>query len=480
MSPRWSWQDGSRSRIGLEVQARQTRFSDRTADEREALLGTPPSYAADNLGSELRTAFVRSRLNVRHTLDNEVTVELRGGVDTLRRHSDATFVGFDAAGAVVMSESVIADVDEHAPVIAGKLRLPYARGHAVAFGGDADVNERSESRSQRQSSPTGRPTLDLDESYVSRVQRGGFFLQDEWSPDDQFSLNAGLRWTALRTRTGGPGLAPVGDMYDVWSPVLQGLFKPAGPNSGSQLRFALSRSWRPPRTRDLVPRRYVANENTPTTPDILGNPALRPELACGLDLAAEHWLEGDGGMFSLAAGARRVRDTILDRLQRDAGGTWVQSKANGGSATTWSLEFESRLRGNGGEVRLAAARFGSRVAGLPGPDNRLDSQVPWSGSVGAEWRAAGGVTLGVEHTVQGGVRAQVSATQHTRSEPRRVLDLFGTWRPSRDWQWRLALTNLLARDRTTFDEAADAAGRFTQTTREPTARGIALGADIRF
>ncbi|MFO1296984.1 MAG: hypothetical protein U1F25_11260 [Rubrivivax sp.] len=37
-----------------------------------------------------------------------------------------------------------------------------------------------------------------------------------------------------------------------------------------------------------------------------------------------------------------------------------------------------------------------------------------------------------------------------------------------------------ARDRTTFDEAADAAGRFTQTTREPTARGIRLGADIRF
>ena len=43
-----------------------------------------------------------------------------------------------------------------------------------------------------------------------------------------------------------------------------------------------------PNTFDLIPRRFIANNNTATTPDFEGNPNLKPELAWGADVACEH------------------------------------------------------------------------------------------------------------------------------------------------------------------------------------------------
>lgn len=216
--------------------------------------------------------------------------------------SDSVFLGEDERLALAMVQRVKSNTTEHGFTAAGKVRFPYSEGHALASGWDGEQTQRDDSRSQRQFSPTGRPALDLDERYQSTVQRLALYAQDEWDVDDSLSAYAGVRWAALRSRTEGANFATVGNRSAVLSPVLQVLWKPPGAG-GDRVRFALSRTYKAPRTVDLIPRRFVAFDNTATTPDLRGNPDLRPELAWGIDLAYEHALARNAGALNVSASA---------------------------------------------------------------------------------------------------------------------------------------------------------------------------------
>ncbi|UUZ56513.1 TonB-dependent receptor [Massilia sp. H-1] len=62
------------------------------------------------------------------------------------------------------------------------------------------------------------------------------------------------------------------------------------------------------------------------------NPALRPELAWGLDAGYERYF-GKNGSFSVSAYARRIDDAIVNDLSEDARG-WVATPFNNGRAST--------------------------------------------------------------------------------------------------------------------------------------------------
>jgi outer membrane receptor protein involved in Fe transport len=304
---------------------------------------------------------------------------------------------------------------------------------------------------------------------------------------DTLSVYAGLRESALRTHVEGTGIEPVENRSQALGPVVQVLWKPAGANGGDQARFALSRTYKAPRTRDLVPRRYVAFDNTPTTPDLQGNPELRPELAWGLDLAFERYLANDAGMLGVSAAARRIEDVILDKLFQDANGVWISTKANQGEARVYTLQLDTRLRpaavwpdAPGADLRMTLARNWSFVDSVPGPDNRLDSQVPWSATFGADGRVGGGpLSWGANLALQGGVRARTSETQETTTSTRRTLDLFAAWKPAPGLQWRASLSNALRRDEVTNERVFDASGSFAQTTTAPSFATFRLSLEVR-
>jgi outer membrane receptor for ferrienterochelin and colicins len=148
----------------------------------------------------------------------------------------------------------------------------------------------------------------------------------------------GLRWEGLDTRTVGNVISEVRNRSDVISPVLQTLWK-LPDTKNDQVRFSLSRTYKPPTTIELTPRRYIANNNTATTPDKQGNPDLRPELAWGIDVAYEHYL-ADSGLLSASAFVRRIQDVILQQLNY-VDGRWISSPANDGSASVQGIAIES-------------------------------------------------------------------------------------------------------------------------------------------
>ena len=88
----------------------------------------------------------------------------------------------------------------------------------------------------------------------------------------------------MHTATSGVGFAPAASRYSVFSPLLQTLWKIPG-SKQDQLRFALTRTYRAPRMFELVHSRFTTSFNSKVSPDYIGNPDLRPELATGLDAA---------------------------------------------------------------------------------------------------------------------------------------------------------------------------------------------------
>ncbi|OYU80502.1 MAG: hypothetical protein CFE45_28260, partial [Burkholderiales bacterium PBB5] len=352
-------------------------------------------------------------------------------------------------------------------------------------GWDADQTRRDETRSQRQSSPTGRPVVDLDEQYRTTVERLAVFAQDEWDLDETLSVYAGVRWASLRTNTEGQGMVPVGNRSSVVSPVLQVLWKPAG-IPGDQVRFAVSRTYKAPRAVDLIPRRFVAIDNTPTTPTLQGNPDLRPELAWGIDAAFEHALPGRMGYVNVNASARQIRDVILEQLFLDKG-AWVSSKTNAGSARLYGLEIESRLNlramwseSPDMDIRASVSRNWSSVEQVPGPDNRLDGQIPLGANLGLDWRLAQlPVTAGASLAYRGTMRARTSLTQTTASNALSTLDLYVLWKLTPQAQMRFSIANALRPRDISTDTYGDASGRFLQNTDAPSAPTLRLGIEMK-
>lgn len=481
LSPHW----GEKDKLSIEAVLRHNRFDDHSDDLRTTSLGPAPRYTTDTQKLALRTTLAQGRLNWSRTLAGGGTLEMRLGNNHLRRVADTRFQGLDDASATVMNERVTGSTTERGLLASGKFRLPYSDGHAIAIGWDADHTRRDESRSQRQASPTGRPTVDLDERYQTTVERLAVFAQDEWDIDDRLSAYAGVRLATLRTRTEGQGMLPAGNRSSVASPVLQLLWKPPA-LPGDQVRLAVSRSHKAPRAVDLIPRRFVAIDNTPTTPNLQGNPELRPELAWGIDLAFEHALPRKLGFVNINASARRIRDVILDRLFLDQG-AWVATKANTGSARVFGLELESRLNLRAAwpgapdmDWRAGLSRNWSRVDQLPGPNNRLDGQILMSANLAFDWRASQQpLTLGASLAWRGGVQARTSLTQTTVTNPLRTLDLYALWKLNPQAQLRLSIANALSPHELATDTHDDGSSRFLQTTDTPTAPTVRLGIELK-
>jgi outer membrane receptor for ferrienterochelin and colicins len=174
-----------------------------------------------------------------------------------------------------------------------------------------------------------------------------------------------------------------------------------------------------------------------------GQPGLAPELATGLDLAFEKYLAG-GGMWSLGLFHRRITDlvrnvTTLRAVPWASVPRWVAQPQNFSSATTSGLEFE--VKGRAAELmpsllpeakalnlRASLNLYRSRVEALPGPDNRLDGQQPWSATLGFDQRLSGlPLTVGGSLSLNPSYDTQLTLDQTLQRSRTRTIDLYGLW-----------------------------------------------------
>jgi iron complex outermembrane receptor protein len=428
----------------------------------------PPLY--DSGDSDTDSGFATGRLNVmwRQRL-GAARLELNGGLGGWRSHSDTERREFTAAGGA----SPVRTLTDTSRTRQNSLNLntkvstllggrPGGTGHSLVAGAEIDAQRRTESRTTLQN---GLPLLtDFGDNLQASSARLAAYAQDEWSINPNWAAHAGLRWEGITTRGDAPdGSARPENRSSVLTPLLHAVYKP-NPRGRDQLRMSLTRSYKSPDLGNLIARptvnsRYpVSGPNTPTAPDRAGNPDLRPELAIGLDVAVERYLEA-GGLVSANLFHRRITDlmrsvTSLETVSWSPVPRYVSRTQNIGNAITQGLELEARFRldqlvkgAAPVELRGNLSLFRSRVEGVPGPDNRLDSQAKATANIGADYRIRGTkLTLGSNVNWVPGYRTQLSAEQVTTVSTKRVWDAFGLWTFNPAVGLRVLASNLAPQD----------------------------------
>ncbi|MBG6082458.1 TonB-dependent receptor plug domain-containing protein [Rubrivivax gelatinosus] len=482
VTPRAQWQN-EQHKFQAEGLLESRRFLYSADERRTTVFGSPPTYDVDRIETKNQSDQFKGSLTYTGQLGTDNRVEAKLSAARFSRASDSTLDGESPAGRPVLHRNVTSDLTDDSVSLRVSDKIALGDSHALGTGIETSRARREETRIQRDRSDTGFPTLDLDEDFTATVDKRALYLQDEWAPSERLSMYAGVRHEELDTDVRGPTLSPVTRQSSVTSPTAQVVWKVT---KADQLRLAWGRSYKPPRARDLVPRRWVNNENSAANPNFEGNPALLPELSENIDLGFERYL-ADGGFLGANWYWRTIRDVVLTSVfQRD--GVWVAVPTNGGRARVQGLELEAK-----GKVptiwpavpqinaRAAVAFNRSQLDRVPGPDNRLAEQPRASASWGADLPLPGGAwTLGASFSYESGGRSRTSVTQTVERSPRRKLDAYATWAADANLTLRLSLGNLLAPDSvvtTTYDDGQIAQ---QQTERRPSDTTVRVRLEARF
>ncbi len=347
----------------------------------------------------------------------------------------------------------------------GKFSQLIAERHSASAGWELEHTSRTDRRRLR---IDGVPVQsDFGENLQARVQRLAAYAQDEWEWSKQFSFYAGARWEAIQTRSDAlAGQAVVANRSAVFTPLAHMVWKfPDAPRD--QLRLSLTRSYRSPNLNQLIARPTTSPDyddtsksNSATKPDRMGNPGLRPELSWGLELGFEHYLDA-GGVLSANVYVKRIDDLIrsvrmLQTVPWASVPRWVAQPQNLGRADAAGLELEAKTRlqdlwANAPSalqaitLRANASLMWSRLAQVPGPNNRLEGQPPWTANLGLDWPVQGlPLTVGASLNYTPGFQVQEIDDRFSRQGTKPVLDVNALWRLNPDASLRLTVSNASA------------------------------------
>ncbi len=337
--------------------------------------------------------------------------------------------------------------------------------HSLVAGAELEGVNRDETR-------ISEPDLaDFGDNLKASSLRLAAYVQDEWQLNPHWGLHAGLRWEGITTRGDtGQGERPT-NRSSVWTPLVHAVWKP-DPKGRDQLRISLTRSYRNPPLGALIARPTINRvqpicklpETDPATcrhqsnfesnPDSAGNPDLKPELASGIDVAVERYLDA-GGVLSASLFHRSISNLIrgqvaLEDVPWSNVDRYVRRQRNIGDATTSGIEMDAKFRLDqlitGSlpvELRANLSLYASRVKSVRGPDNRLDQQAKASGNIGADYRLRGlPLTLGANLNWVPGYTTRLDDDQTSTVSTKRVFDLYTLWTISPTVGLRLMGTNL--------------------------------------
>ena len=447
ISPRVNWNLENGDIITSQSFFNVNRSKNNNTDQTTTFAGAPQAYAATKSNGESDSTSLRSNLTWVHRLADSAKLDTRFGVSYNQRDSSSNLSGVGTSQSLARyTENSGTDKSF---TFGGKYNAPFMDDHTLAAGWDGSYSKRDEKNLQDDTvTGTGR-AQDFNETFSANVQRLALFVQDEWAINKSWSVYAGLRWEGINTRSQGQSYGDIDNKSKVWSPILQGLWKL--PNSkNDQVRFGLTRTYKAPDTNRLIPRRNTSTNNSELSPDSMGNPNLRPELAWGLDFGFEHYLQ-EGGNLSANFYVRRIEDIVRSNLAKDGNGLWVSSPINDGTANVRGLELDAKFplrsfvdNAPQIEVRANMSFNFSSLSSVPGPNNRLDSQTPVSANFGLDYKLDElPLTLGGNLSFQNAGPIRVSATQSTYGVPKRIVDVFALWKFDNKTNIRVGLGNAL-------------------------------------
>lgn len=457
--PRASWRLGEGRTLEASAFAQRHDFRSAGRSRTTVLAGAVPPSVQDESGNRGYWQMLRTGAQYTHRLAEGGRFELRGSVQASDSQARTEGVGRDVSGAVSVLRLNRARSEEGSATASGKLVRPLGEAHTVAAGWELESRRREEARTVLEN---GQPQLaDFEgQAFTARIARQALWVQDEWELSSRWSAYLGLRAERIALRSDGAS-DTVTNTSQVVTPLAHLNWR-LDPQGRDLLRASLTRSYRAPDLNRLVARPAinttypVDRPNPPISPDRVGNPALRPELSTGLDVALEKYLPGNG-VVSVGGFVRHVDGLIrnvtrLETVPWASVPRWVSRPVNLGPARSAGLELE--LKGKladllpaqglpaGLSVRASFSRYRSWVEGVPGPDNRLEGQQPWSATLGFDHQFTGQpVTVGASMVYTPGFAVQQTAAQRVEQSVRRQIDAYALVPFSRQVVLRVALNN---------------------------------------
>ncbi|MFA6313248.1 MAG: TonB-dependent receptor [Sterolibacterium sp.] len=480
LAPRVNWKISDDQTLAVQSFLQKGYWNNQTRYTNQVLTGLPSlDDDAENHGT---WQALRGNLQYTNRLSDSRRVELKAGLQNSRGTFDnQTFRDGHP------QRNTRGDLQDRGVTQAGKLAQLLGEDQTLTLGWDLEWRQRDEKREVSELGIAQLPDFE-GQPFAARIVRRALFVQDEWELSPQWSTYLGLRNEQIATDSRGMATT-VKNVSSVLTPLWHLNYK-LDPNGRDLIRASLTRSYKAPNLNALLARPSVSalftntgGPNAELSPDRIGNPLLRPELATGVDVAFEKYLAG-GGLLSVGLFQRRVnglmRNVIsLEAVEWASVPRWVSKPVNFSKARTTGLELEAK--GRAGELlpalfdpklalnlRMALNFYRSQVAAVPAPNNRLDGQQPWSGTFGFDYRFAGlPLTTGASLAFTPGYATRQTESQALEVSRTRALDLFAQWTFSRGLSLRLSANNLAPFDtwsRTTLDSGyGSLAGRTTRT-----------------
>ena len=461
------------------------RYNNKSNGQTDYLLGeTTPYPISRGLNGGSGNTF-SNNANLILKLAEGAKLDLKFNLVISDRDNNAFINSFDTRNVQTLERSTLGPGKDNSFSFAGKYSTPIVEGHSLVAGWDVGLNRNNSSTKLLETNVASAP-IDTLEEYRANVQKLAFFAQDEWNVTPNWSVYFGLRWEGVQTTGSGNSIDTVKNRSSVASPLFQTLWK-FPDKSGRQFRFALTRTYKAPDTLSLIPRVFKSTVNTSTAPDFqTGNASLKPELATGVDVAYEHfWAKG--ASMSVSGTMRNLTDynsrSILFVANR-----WVNTPLNKGNATSRSIEFDAKFPletiykdAPPIDFRYNMARNFSRVEEVPGPNNRLDQQVPFNATLGLDYRMRGGmIVAGASTTFRSGGDVRITVNQSRYLTPKRELDMYVLYKQTPSLQFRLRMANILRQDTVNISTYTDAAGRTTASSTNPSAMNIGASVEVKF
>lgn len=488
LGPVWTWRISEDETLSWQSFVQSGAWDSSTRYSNQILAGNPTLEGdSSNLGG---WDLLRSRLQWVNNFSAEDRIEIKGGVQVSHGHYDNQSQG-------TLPLRTLGDNREASLTQAGNYTRLLNEAHSLALGWDLELREREEKRDTSAQGVAWISALQ-GQAFSARVQKTAFFVQDEWQISPQWSATLGLRNERIATQSTGMAVE-ISNTSAVLTPMLHVAYKLNA--AGKDLvRASLTRSYKAPDINTLLARPTpnglyadLSQTNTSLAPDSVGNPNLRPELATGLDLAYEKYL-ASGGLFSVGVFYREISDLVrgVTSLQANpdyaTAPRWVSQATNFSAGRAAGLELE--LKGRAGELlpalfdaklplslRSALNFYRSEVDTLPGPDNRLDGQQPWSGSIGMDYRfSTMPLNMGANFAFTPDFVTRQSQSQSLDQGRSRSIDMFARWIVSDKASMRLALSNVAP----LANESLSSSTNGTSVYSSRLARtGISLSAEIK-
>ncbi len=483
LNARLNWSRPRGDTVSWQSFVNASRSTGGSTERTTERIGPPYLFPLLDAGYNIVNVNGRSDLAWNGKLQGGAQLDTKVGVNIASSRRALQRTGFGQVQVPLLDRIYETDALDYAVSSSGKYAAPIGAGHSMAAGWEVGRNHYSEREVQQDTTLAPIEPFDFDNRFKATISRLAVYVQDEWEISPAWSLYLGARWEQIGIRATAPRVAASTSRSGVLSPLLQSLWKIPGAN-GSQVRLGVSKTYKAPELRNLVPNHFYTSVNDELTPDYVGNPRLKPELALGLDAAYEYYW-APGAMLSLSVTSRSIDNLIQNEIRRE-GKRWVSAATNKGKAEVRAFELEIKFPMKAVikdapalDVRASASRNWSKVSTIPGPDNHLDRQPRWSANLGADYKR-GVVSVGATLALVGAATTRKSGSETRYVSARRELEAYGLYRVNAQEQLRVTMRGLLRTDSIASARYLDAKGSLENVDASEGLIGWRLQYEVKF